>query len=214
MTCTTTMEYRVFSPDAFSNLRDWMDREETRTDYYASIASNRSSVKIRGSNGDARLETKHLVSVHDEMQIWTKLSCPVAEAECDATVRAARENWIAVTKRRSLRYFDSNGLRIEPDEIDEEGNDEIHDPPTQAEAAEVVVAGQTFFTFALERQIKIPTNSNNSRHQHAYREATDSLRLILRHAGFTSATIPPNESYPEWLRRRTIESCQTADEPA
>lgn len=191
MTVSKSVEIRWFFDQPWSPFDQWGEREPVRTDYYAPIADERSSVKLRGGESRQLIETKHLVGQRGVFQLWAKHSMDFEEDPAHPFAELAKSNWWAVSKSRRLKHlsgdFDQRFMEIDC---------QSDDPSLQVEWSRIKLQGQTSFTFCIEAAVDDESH---------WDDTLVSVESLLKHLTEKLAlgriTQCKPASYPSWLVR-------------
>ncbi len=185
-----TYEIRWFFYSPLEAFQHWKGNFERRTDWYAPIWNETSSVKIR----EAHLETKFLLgerptpigTTEFDLQHWTKSSQPLPSEEEKQVVASATAHWLGIEKTRSVQHFSlvGNDIRRQP----LPNRDTV-----QVEWTQLSLDGRTdAWTLCLESS--------------AASGAESLLRVLLdllNRMNLNAAKFPPAQSYPRWIRNQT-----------
>lgn len=185
MSSSQTLELRWFFDQPVLRYDSW---DSMRTDLYAPIADGRSSVKLRLESDRILLETKHWIHNIGKFERWRKLSIPVIDNP--SILSDANRNWLSVIKQRRLEHYRWD------DAVHQWQRAPNEDNATQVEWAQIVVRGQTHWTFALESLAQSPQSPK--RHRTALQMLCNER---IANSGIAAAAFKLPMSYPQWLCR-------------
>lgn len=178
-----TIEKRWFFADPSRQLAQLEGRSESRTDWYAPIASPDSSVKWR----EGRLEAKFLAGdAGSGWQRWYKTSLKLHEAHGAPMQPLVEATWIPVHKERTVHAF-----RVDPSRGVEATR--RYDGEVEVEWCRVSLPDRVVWTFCVESLAS------------AGLEPAERVLLHLADLlGLPVAEFPPPQAYPAWLLRTSI----------
>lgn len=125
-----------------------LDRSDWRRDWYATPVNPACGIKLREGQLQPKLLERDrglqsLGPVRGRVQQWAKWSLAMPESDAPDESLLAGTGWLAVDKRRVLRYY-----RCDPDGIT--AVDDIEEADCQVEWTQVRLAGETWWTLGFE----------------------------------------------------------------
>ncbi len=176
-----TYELRWFfdaPPDFF---RTSTGEAEERTDYYAPLISELSSVKWRQNHLEVKRRLGTTTVDGWAVESWSKTSIALAKVDRRLT-DSPPNDWLAVTKRRQID-------NIVPAKSSLPAKQAANLPAVQVEWTELVARSIRCWSFAMEAPLELEPQS-----------VVDSLELVLGENAIDE--LPRcNTSYPKWLSK-------------
>lgn len=181
-----TYEVRWFFDSPLPAFRDWGGTREQRTDWYAQIASETSSVKLRDTNIESKFlldqSRARIVSAEVLLQRWTKLSRPVSRDDERQLMDAVRSNWLDIAKDRTVRHYSASGADISRKQAETV-------EAVQVEWAQVSLRErQKVWTLCLEASTHLGEESLLRVAAHLFEQTNPDVAMF-----------PTAQSYPDWI---------------
>jgi hypothetical protein len=181
-----TYELRWFFETPVQAFHHWGGDREQRTDWYAPIWSQTSSVKLREFNIEAKFLSGNLKlpvgSTNLKVQHWKKLSQPLPSDSEQQIVGVATNHWLCLEKMRIVQHYGmvGGGICRIPDATDDS---------VQVEWSQITLDDRSdVWTLCLES----PVDPGAA-------QMIEVLSHLRDQMNFDLSTFPQEQSYPSWI---------------